>query len=43
MAKGGLIEDIERSTEFLSQVNNVTIANDEMALLTYLGGEGEKG
>jgi hypothetical protein len=42
MAKGGLIEDIERSTEFLSQVNNITVVDAEMALLIYLGGEGKK-
>jgi hypothetical protein len=43
MAEGEFIEKIERRAEFVSQVNNIAAADNEMALLTYLGGQREKG
>jgi len=42
MAEGGLIEKIERRAEFLSQVNNIAAADNEMALLIYLSSKGKK-
>ena len=42
MAKSALIEDIERSTEFLDQVNNIAAADNKVTLLTYLSHEGKK-
>jgi len=42
MAEGGLIKKIERRSEFLSQVNDIAAADNEVSLLTYLGSEGKK-
>jgi len=38
MAEGGLIEKIERRAEFLSQVNNIAAADNEMSLIIHLSG-----
>ena len=38
LEEGGLIEKIERRAEFLSQVNDIAAADNEMSLIIYLSG-----
>jgi hypothetical protein len=42
MAKGDFIEKIERRAEFLSHVNNIAAADNDVTLLIYLRSEGKK-
>ena len=42
MAEGKFIKKIERRAEFLSQVNNIAAADNEVTLLIYLSSEGKK-
>jgi hypothetical protein len=42
MAKGILIENIERRAEFLGKVDNIAATYAEVTLLAYFSGEREK-
>ena len=42
MAEGGLIEKTERRAEFVSQVNDITAADKEAALIIHLSGQREE-